>query len=666
MSYQYQKVRPFRAALALVSPAVLMTCALSAQAQDAGNEEATVLDPISVTATEVAPGGVQITEEDLELINPSNIKDVFNNEASVNVGGGSEVSSKVYVNGIEDTNLNVKIDGARQVNSAFHHLGTAIIDPGLLKTVRVEAGVGPTDVGPGAMAGSIAYETKDARDLLDADATFGGFTSLQYNENGNAHTEVLALAGRYENMEWMGYRSQQGGNLYEDGDGGKTAGTKPDMEHTLAKFAWNGREGSRIELQGNFLQDNAVRPNRANFGALTNGSPPTLQDFDRNTLTVSYVDEAPTRNFNPEIVFSYNQSSLFIHDLQFGSSLIDLQSDTTSFNGKLANTFSTGLGIAENGSVSTGLDFYHDTGHGDIERSFASNVTLDNEETSLNGGIFIQSRLNMAKAFRLNLGARYDQQRFEGIDGTTINTGGASGSANVEYDFIPELTGYAGAASTFGGIPLGESAIYNFASQWDYEGLSASRSRNLKVGFKGEAGKFSGDFHGYYTEIDDSHDRGNATRNSTRDITSRGWNLSGKYQEDAWYVRATFSDNRLRSDGVPLTSGSASFHGLQMGRLATLDAAYDWYDLGFRAGGSMEYAFTDNTLDEVTFKQYKLFNVFAEYAPGQIDGLTMRLDIRNLFDETYVDRATSGVDNSSVIPFNEPGRSLVATAKYAF
>ncbi|WP_181905492.1 TonB-dependent receptor domain-containing protein [Aestuariispira insulae] len=650
----------------MVSPMVLMNCGISAYAQDASGGEVTILEPIAVTATEVAPGGVQIGEEELERINPTNIKDVFTNESSVNVSGGSDVARKVYVNGFEDTNLNVKIDGARQVNSAFHHLGTAIIDPGLLKSVRVETGVGPTDVGPGSLGGSIAYETKDARDLLDGDQQWGGYTSLQYDTNGNAHTEVLTLAGRHENLEWMAYRSQEGGNIYEDGDGNDVAGTKPDMENTIAKFALNGREGGRLEIQGNYLKDEAVRPNRANFGALVNGSPPTFQEFDRKTLTVSYVDEAPTKNFNPEAVFSFNQSSLFIHDLQFGSNLRDLKSETTSYNGKLANTFTTGLGIAENGSVSTGVDFFHDTGHGDISDSFASNVSLVNEETSLNGGVFVQTRLNMSKAFRLNVGARYDQQRFEGIDGTTINTGGVSGSANVEYDFLPELTGYAGAASTFGGIPLGESAIYNFASQWNYDGLSASRSKSYKAGFKGENGRFFGDFHGYYTEIDDSHDRGNATRNSTRDIKSLGWNLSGKFQEENWYLRASFSDNRLRSNGLPLSSGSASYHGLQMGTQATLDGAYDWYDHGIRAGGSIEYSFTDNTYDTVTLKQYKVVNVFAEYLPDAVDGLTLRLDIRNLLDETYVDRATSGVDNSSAVPYNEPGRSVLATAKYVF
>ena len=67
-----------------------------------------VLDPISVTATEVAPGGVQVNSEQIDHANPTDISEVFQGESAVNVGGGSDVSRKSYVNGIEDTNLNAR------------------------------------------------------------------------------------------------------------------------------------------------------------------------------------------------------------------------------------------------------------------------------------------------------------------------------------------------------------------------------------------------------------------------------------------------------------------------------------------------------------------------------------------------------------------------------
>ncbi len=642
--------------------AILAFASLPAQAQ-----EQTVLAPISITATEVAPGGVQITEEELERTNPVDIKDVFEKDPSVQVGGGSDVSRKIYVNGIENTNLNVKIDGARQVDSAFHHLGTAIIDPGMLKTVRVETGIGPVDVGPNALGGSIAFETKDARDILDSDEMWGGFTRLQFNGNGPAHTEVGTIAAQYEGFEALAYTSFEGGDNYEDGDGIVTAGTAPDMDNAIGKFAWSGLDGSRIEFQASYLDDTTIRPNRANFGALANGAPATLQEFRRRSFSISYKDEAPTEMFNPEAVLSYNYSELFVDELAFGPNRFDLYSETKSVSGKLANTFSTGLGVAESGSVTVGTDFYRDEGHGTPTGGFGgAGVSLDNTETSYNAGFFVQSRLNLTQRLRASLGIRYDQQWFEGIEGTDISGGGPGGSANVEYDALTWLTGYAGAATTYGGIPLGESAIYNFAGQWDYEGLSSSRSFSYKLGFKGVEGPFSGDVHVYLTDIEGSHDRGNQIRNRTRDLRSEGYNISGQYQNDGLLVRASYSNNRLRSDDAVLTSGAASFHGLQTGKTAAMEVAKDWYDVGFSMGASAEYAFEDATQEATPNDSYLVANIFAQLQPVDYDFVTMRLDIRNLFDRTYVDRATSGVDNAQVIPFNEPGRTVLATVKIDF
>ena len=629
-------------------------------------EEVEELEPIEVMASAVSPGGVELTEEELERANASNIKDVFDGESSINVGGGHDAARKLYVNGIEDTNLNVKIDGVRQVNSAFHHLGTSIIDPGLLKSVRIETGVGAMDVGPGGLGGSVAYETKDARDILEMDESFGGFTRLQFDSNSPSHTEVLTVAGQIDAFEVMAYGSNDGGGLYRDGDGNEVDGSKPNMTNLLGKAAYSTEGGGRFEFQASRLEDEGVRPNRANFGALVNGSPPTFQSYDRNSFSLSYKDELPSKMFSPKLVLSYSKASHFIDELAFGASRFDLNSETTSINGKLANSFQTGLGISESGIVTVGLDYYRDEGHGDISGGFGGSIPLVNTETSDNVGLFLQSRLDLSQKWHLALGARYDQQWFEGIDGTKIDVGGPSGTLNLEYDFMPWLTGYGGMGSVFGGIPLGESAIYNFASQWNYDGLTNSRSYNYKAGFRGQEGPFSGDFHLYQTEIRGSHDRGNATRNTTRNLKSRGFNLSGKYQTDAWLARASYSNNTLRSDGVSLASGSASYHGLQMGDLITFEAARSWNELGLTAGLSNELALKDNTFETGANKTYLVTNLYAQWYPQDLDNLTLRLDVKNLFDRTYVARATSGVDNSSAIPFNEPGRSFQVTAKLDF
>jgi hemoglobin/transferrin/lactoferrin receptor protein len=612
-------------AAALFSASLLMapgvSLAQTAPTQTVTENSAT-LDPISVTATEVAPGGVQVREDQLDRANPLDIKDVFGAEASVNVGGGSDVSRKIYVNGIEDTNLNVKIDGARQVNSAFHHLGTAIIDPGLLKSVRVETGVGPADVGPGSLGGSIAFETKDARDLLDHGEMFGGYGKLIYDSNAHGFNEILTVATQYEGFEALVYGSSDGGENFEDGADAEVAGTAPEMRNILGKFAWSGRTGARVEASAGYLTDEGIRPNRANFGALVNGAPATFQQFNRRTYSLSYIDENPTNLINPELVLSYNRSSLFIDELAFGPNTFDLHSETVSYNGKLANTFSTDLGVLRSGKITVGLDFYRDEGRGDIEGGFGGAIPLVNTERSTNVGGFVQARLAINGQLRVSLGGRLDRQRFEGIEGAKIDSSGLSGNVNVEYEPIPGFTPYVGAGTTYGGIPLGESAIYNFAGQWNYTGLTSSRSANYKVGVKAEHGPFSGDVNFYYNEIYDTHDRGSVARNTTRDLLSRGANVSAKYDYGDGFVRGSYARNHFRSDGNFLASGAASFHGLQLGSLFTVDAAHDVTKLGLRFGMSVEKALDDEANPASTADGYTVVNLYSQWTPPSYDALT--------------------------------------------
>ncbi|WP_259782167.1 TonB-dependent receptor domain-containing protein [Aestuariispira ectoiniformans] len=629
----------------------------------AAEDAAVTLKPIEVTTTAVAPGGVQINEDALEAANPQNIKDVFEGETAVTVSGGSDAVRKTYVNGVEDTNLNVTIDGTRQVNSAFHHLGTSFIDPGLLKAVRVETGVGPADAGPGALGGSIAYETKDARDLVEDGETFGGFARLSYDFNVDGFSEGLAVAAKHGPAEAMIYGSMDGGHNYDDGSGNEVDGTAPEMDNLIGKFAWSADDGGRIEVNGTYLTDEGIRPARANFAALANGATPIFNSYKRKSLNVSYKDDAPTDMYDPEVVLSYNRSELFIDDLAFGPNTFDLHSETTSINGKLANTFTSGLGMFQDGKITVGMDFYHDTGVGNNEGGFAAVAPIDYEETSINTGAFAQFRMAIREDWRVSFGGRLDRQWFEGVDGTDIDEFGASGNINTEYDFVPGLTGYAGMSNTFGGIPLGEAAIYNFAGVWNYDGLKSSRARSYKVGTKFEHGPFDGDVNIYRTEIDGSHERGSATRNSTLDLVSKGINISGRYKYGDGYIRAGYTHNDFSANGSDLGTTSSSFHGLEMGDVFTLQAMHNWYDLGLAAGVSVEAALEDEDFNR---DGYAVTNIHGEWMPEVVEDLTVRVDVKNLFDKTYVSRATAGTDSAAAVPFNEPGRTFLVSAKMLF
>ncbi|WP_415885682.1 TonB-dependent receptor plug domain-containing protein [Neptuniibacter sp. QD37_6] len=89
------------------------------------------LDKIKVEGVASDVGETRIGLEELQRLNPNDLQDVFRNTPSVEVGSSIAASQKVYVNGVEETNLAVTIDGARQNNKLFHHSATNIIDPEL-------------------------------------------------------------------------------------------------------------------------------------------------------------------------------------------------------------------------------------------------------------------------------------------------------------------------------------------------------------------------------------------------------------------------------------------------------------------------------------------------------------------------------------------------------
>ena len=63
---------------------------------------------------------------------------------------------------------------------------------------------------------------------------------------------------------------------------------------------------------------------------------------------------------------------------------------------------------------------------------------------------------------------------------------------------------------------------------------------------------------------------------------------------------------------------------------------------------------------------YQVVNLFAEYSPPSLNGVTIRGSINNLFNENYADRATYGGEFTGFSTMNEPGRTLLIEAVARF
>ncbi|MDX3924992.1 MAG: TonB-dependent receptor [Shinella sp.] len=651
----------------------------------APEDGSTVLEAIQVDGGQrrSGPGTIVITAEDLERSNPTNIADVFRGEPGVKVGSSLPMSQKVYVHGVEETNLAVTIDGSRQNNKVFHHNATNLIDPSLLKAVDVDAGVAPADAGPGALAGAIRYETKDARDFLSADG-FGGFVSSTYNSNGDTFVTGLSAYGLHQGFEYLGFLNIGKGNEFKAGNGERVEGTSTDLISGIGKLAYEFDSGDRVEISHERVVDDAPRPFRANIGVITDRRPwePTVRDYrlERQNTVFTYTDETPEGWWDPKLVLAYSRN--IVDTLGYAcprgciAPVVTFPTigETTSFNGKFENRFDVGIG-----AVTAGIDFYNDK----VDLDASSDVLAfsdSSREKANNVGLYAQARLEPFDRTRLSFGGRIDRQQFTGVDDSSWTNSGFSGNISAEYDLTDFLTAKAGYSHAWVGIPLAESFIMNPA--WTYgDGPEPTTSNNYLLGLEARHNGFTVEGSIFRTDIDDARVAlydytpsvpepfpGALPALRARDLRSQGFEIGAGYEWLNGYIKVKYAHIDVDVDGRPADSDTGNYLAAPVGDIITITGAHTFDEWGLTVGGDIEIAPKYDRVagNAPAYKAYEVVNVFAEYKPERLSNFTFRAEVNNLFDETYSQRATYGQEFGNVRPLYEAGRSFLITAKATF
>jgi hemoglobin/transferrin/lactoferrin receptor protein len=604
----------------------------------------------------IGTNSTDITSQDLARLNPSDLQDVFRDVPGVQVSSPIPTSQKIYVNGIEETNLAVTVDGSRQNNKVFHHSGTNLIDPALLKAVRVDAGVAPADAGPGALAGSIMFETKDARDLLEPGQSQGGFASASYETNGDIFRTGASAYGIVGAFEYLGYVNYADGDNFESGDGTEVSGTAPKLLSGLGKMAWQSDSGERLEVSHEYITDDGLRPFRANIGQVGGPRPDRLYDLERRNTVFTFTDTKPRGWWDPKVVVAYSVTELAVPE-PWGS-----VGETDSFNGKFENKFSFATG-----NVIAGIDFFDDEATYAEPGYFAA-------ESATNVGVYAQARVKPWSRTRLSFGARGDNIWFEGTDGSKFQESGLSGNVSGEYDLTDWLMATAGYSHVWGGIPFAENYIANPA--WNYgSGPRPVTADNYTTGLVATFGDVRLDARIYQTEIDNARNASFANPLQAFDLESKGFELGARYSWRSSFASIRYASVDVTLDGVAIDSYYGNYIGTPIGDIISIAFAHEFVGTGFTVGGDIEIAFKnddplENDVDPADPKRaipgYEVANLFVQYVPPAMSNLTLRLDAKNIFDENYVSRATYGQDYATVLPLYEPGRSFVLSAKTKF
>ena len=152
-------------------------------------------------------------------------------------------------------------------------------------------------------------------------------------------------------------------------------------------------------------------------------------------------------------------------------------------------------------------------------------------------------------------------------------------------------------------------------------------------------------------------------RGGSADLTSRGFDGSISYTADRGYAKLNYIYADVELDKE--TIGTTSYYlDRPMGHIFALQATCDISD-EWHIGGNAEIAL-ENKNTEIALVGYEVFNAYTTYTPQSLDKLDVRLDVRNIFDETYVSRSSDGIDSVRVVPLNEQGRTIALTASIKF
>lgn len=632
---------------------------------------------------------IKITSEDLDQTNPTNVRGVFAGEPGIAVSSSIPMSQKVYVHGVEETNLAVSIDGGRQNNRVFHHNANTLVDPSLLKQVEVDAGVAAADAGPGALGGSIAYETRDARDMLEPGKNFGGFGKVSFDTNSETVTTGVSAYGMSNGFEALGYVNYGNGDNFEDGGGNEVFGSETKFITGIGKLAYQSEDGHRFELSHEQINDDADRPFRPNMQGIVGQAPwePPTREYElhRKSSVFSYTNELADGLWDPRIVLAYSETDLdtvaACRAAFCGVNLLyPALGSGSSLNGKAENKFNLAFG-----TVTTGVDFYHDeTSLEAITPSLPTPNDDTSDEAATNLGAYAQARLEPAEDVRFSFGMRADQQWFEGTGGQEFDDAGISGNASAEYDLTSFLTLKAGYSNIWAGVPLSESFVLN--PTWNYgDGPEAVTSQNVIAGFVARHEGFSLEGGVFRTEISDvrvpHYSQGPLVN---YELDTEGFEIGAGYDWENGFFRVKYANIDAYINGVIAVSDYDSngaspggfilnkYLGVPVGEIITITAAHTFVDWGLTLGGDVEIALDyDKTAlpDDSNTKAlpgYEVVSVFAEYVPEQMPNLTLRGEVNNIFDEDYTSRASYGADSTYYVPLREPGRSFLLSAKAQF
>jgi len=684
--------------------AISISLAMSANAA----EDATTLESIVVVGETT---NTEITPEELERQQAVDLEDIFRSIPSVSVGGSIEMAQKVYIRGLEDTLLNVTVDGAPQTGTQFHHTGRITVEPELLKSVEVQQGAGEATSGAGALGGAIRFETKNAEDLLIEGKTFGGLLKGSYSSNDEGYRISTSLFGKL-NDNWgilTSYVTSDSDN-FEDGDGDEVEGSASDQDLIFVKVNGDITENQEISFSAEQRKESGEFAQRPNWEVNVDDFPfNQLEDLDRvrQTFTLNHT-------YNPNDLIDL-KTTIYTTETELVQDVQNWRLRGIGWGEFTGITESTGIDIKNTSklgkhSLTYGLDYRKDK----VESSYADEATAIDwgfvypDDIPVNSsfreegtviGLYLQDHWQLSDKLLLSYGVRYDNYDLEQITfNNSTDSDGFSPNIGFSYDFNDNLKLTAGHAHALRGKEIGDA----FTLEHDPTlisldpDLEAETVQNSEIGIEFDKDNYGIKASIYRTTIDDviqdqlgtdsANEESSVYYENIGKLESTGFEVGGYYEWDRLKLEANFSHNDPELNGNTVEGYEHLAIGNVRGDSLNINASYDispQLELGwnFTHVGSvnnidvLQYSVTVDadiqSVETIDKPGYNVHDLNLRWKPAAVKNLIVDFAVQNVFDETYLDH--SSVADYTDIEFfglirgvNERGRDYRVSVQYKF
>ncbi len=634
-----------------LSPITLLLATNYAVAND-------TIETIEVIGQHMQGVDTVITADDLQKQQAQDLNDIFRKDAEVSVGGSSGISQKIYVRGLEDTMVNISIDGAEQSGNLFHHQGRLSIEPELLKQVDVSAGAGRATNGPGALGGAIQFKTKDAHELLSSGDTFGAQIKGGYYSNNKGYKGSASLYGEVsENLGLLASFGYQDSDNIVDGHAEEQPYTKSEQKVALLKLSGNINSHHYVSLAYDYRDDDSTRLHRPHWQPHPTKNVPLEQEAERQTITANHVYTNGDLIKIDTTLYTTENRIAHIEHPYFGTS----KGTIDTVGGKVFNTATWG-----SNSLIAGADYKQDKNK--ITGTYGGGVT--NSEKGKVYGLFVQDDWKVTESLLLSAGARYDWYELDDNLDQHFESSDFSPNISADYRFNNGLSIFAGYAEAFRGQQIKENFV--LGDKNNSAGRGPERAKNFEYGVKFANDMFRASVTVFDSTIDDVvlYDYSDRAYINGGKLKTSGVTANVGLTLDSFFATLSYNQSNPKLNGQPLSDDDMTL-GTSIGDTWLLDLNYLWSDnLEFGWHVTLVEKFTDVADPAVNPEKpgYNVHDLYAQWHPLDGEELVLTVSVKNVFDKYYTDHASYSEYIGSPLAqgYANAGRDFRFNVSYAF